>query len=135
MGHLLARLGALITLLALWSACAATPAREALRQEQVVDGITITLETAKEPKRDQAYPFVVTLADAQGKPIDGADVYLELEMPAMPMGSNRPVTTPLGAGRYTVTTAYTMTGEWNVVVVATISGAERRAAFINAVAQ
>ena len=114
-------------LLALLAACgqAAAPARLA----QTVDGLTITLEATASPKLNAAEQLTVTLADAQGQPVDGADVYVDLTMPAMPMGTNRPIAEPEGQGRYRANSAYTMSGDWDVTVVATVAGKEHRAVF------
>lgn len=117
----------ILALLTLLAACSSGPAT--VRQEQTVDGITIGLEAPDKPKVNEAQTFTVTLADAQGKPIDGASVYLDLVMPAMPMGSNQPVATGQGNGRYQVTSAYTMGGSWEVTVVAEVAGVEHRAVF------
>lgn len=112
---------------ALLVACAAPLAPT--RQEQTIDGVTITLESIDQARVNTEQTFTVSLADAQGRPIDGADVYLDLTMPAMPMGTNRPIAVAEGAGRYRASTAYTMTGAWEITVVATIGDQERRAIF------
>jgi hypothetical protein len=103
------------------------------RQEQVVDGITIGLEAAESPRLNTAQNFLITLADDQGQPIDGASVYIDMLMPAMPMGTNRPVAAAEGQGRYRAQAAYTMSGEWEVTVVVEVAGVERRAIFPRAV--
>lgn len=54
--------------------------------KQTVEGITIALKSVAAPKMNDAQELVVTLTDEQGLPVEGADVYLDLEMPAMPMG-------------------------------------------------
>lgn len=99
------------------------------RLEQTVDGLTIGLEATTSPRLNASEQLVVTLADAQGQPIDGAEVYVDMVMTTMPMGINRPIAEPQGQGRYLVSTAYTMLGEWDVTVVATIDGTEHRAVF------
>lgn len=100
-----------------------------IRQQQVVDGLTITLEMAAEPELNRAQHFVVTLTDGQGQPIDDADVYLNLEMTEHPMGTNKPIARPLGAGAYDVEAAYTMTGPWTITVVAERDGQSYQATF------
>jgi hypothetical protein len=113
----------------LLSACSAPPTPPVVRQEQTVDRITIGLEMADKPKLNAAQDFVISLADAQGKPIDNASVYIDLLMPAMPMGTNRPVASSQGKGRYLAQAAFTMTGEWEVTVFAEIEGATHKAVF------
>lgn len=103
---------------------------EVVRQEQVVDGLTIGLEAQDSPRVNASQELVVTLADAQGAPVDDASVYLDLTMPAMPMGTNAPVAEPLGAGRYRAgNVVMDMAGDWEIAVVAEVDGNERRAVF------
>ncbi|NNJ09561.1 FixH family protein [Chloroflexales bacterium ZM16-3] len=113
----------------LLAACSTQSGPPMLRQEQTVDGITIGLEAADSPKLNATQTFTITLVDAQGKPIDNASVYIDLLMSAMPMGSNRPVASNEGQGRYQVQYVYTMTGTWEVTVVAEVDGVEHRAVF------
>ncbi len=104
-----------VVLLALVTACgnSVTP----LRETKVVDGLSITLDTPDRAKMNTAVDFVVLLADAQGNPVNDANVYLDLDMPEMPMGVTRPVALPDGPGRYWTRTAYTMEGWWEITVV------------------
>jgi nitrogen fixation protein FixH len=118
---------ALALLVATLAACGAAPATA--RQEQTVDGLTIGLEATESPQLNASERLVVTLADAQGQPVDGADVYVDMTMPTMPMGTNRPVAEGQGQGRYVASSAYTMTGEWELIVVAQVAGKEHRALF------
>ena len=104
-------------------------------QEQAVEGMSIALTTAAAPEMNATQELIVTLTDALGAPVDGADVYLDLTMPAMPMGTNRPIASPGANGTYRVQTAFTMTGDWKVTVVADVGGQERRATFTVAVSE
>ena len=97
--------------------------------QATADGLTIALEVTASPKINTSEQFLVTLTDAQGHPVDGADVYLDLTMPAMPMGTNRPVAEAQGQGRYLASSAYTMTGEWSITVIAEVAKVEHRALF------
>jgi len=121
------RVIALLILVALLTACAA-PA-EPVRQEQVVDGLTIALEAADNTRINAAQEFIVTITDASGAPVTDAAVYLDLDMPAMPMATNRPVAEHLGEGRYRAEGAYTMAGAWEIIVVAVVNDVEFRAVF------
>ncbi|ACL26249.1 FixH family protein [Chloroflexus aggregans] len=100
-----------------------------LRETQVVDGLEITLDTPNRPRMNTAVDFIVLLRDAQGNPVDDANVYLDLDMPAMPMGVTRPVALPDGPGRYWARTAYTMEGLWEITVVVERSSMTYRAMF------
>ncbi|WP_322815547.1 FixH family protein [Chloroflexus sp.] len=100
-----------------------------VRETQIVDGLTITLETPDRPRINTAVDFVVLLHDRQGNVINDAYVYLDLDMPAMPMGVTRPVASPDGAGRYWARTAYTMEGLWEITVVVEWEATTYRATF------
>lgn len=93
------------------------------------DGITFTLEHPAQPVAMRDYPFVVTLTDAENRPIDASSVYFDFTMPQMVMGTNQPIADRLGPGRYGIRTLYSMEGDWRVTVVALIDGRETRAIF------
>ncbi|HWQ13078.1 MAG TPA: FixH family protein [Roseiflexaceae bacterium] len=117
----------LLILLATLTACAGQPQYVALRQ--TVDGLTVTLERPREVVALQDHEVFVTLADAQGRPVDDATVYLDQSMPGMVMGVNQPIAEGLGGGRYRVSTVYAMEGNWRVVVHARVGGKEYVAGF------
>lgn len=96
---------------------------------QVADGVTITLERPTTITPLQDYEFFVTLTDASGKPLDGATVFLEQDMPGMPMGSNQPLGETLGNGQYRIRGVFTMDGKWVVKVHAMVGGSEHIASF------
>ncbi|MCU0490038.1 MAG: FixH family protein [Chloroflexaceae bacterium] len=111
------------------SGCAAQAPAGVVRVQQTVEGVTIALDWQEKPRLNQPQTFLITLTDEQGQAISGADVYMDLDMPAMPMGTNQPIATPEGGGTYRVEGIYTMTGEWHVTVVATVETKEHRAMF------
>lgn len=115
------------------ASCGSTPTTSP--QQQVVDGITIELSAVAQPRLNEAQEFRIGLRDAAGQPITDAQVYLVLDMPAMPMGTNQPIATPTGDGSYLAQSAYTMTGDWILTVVAKVDGVEHRASFTRAVVQ
>ena len=99
-------------------------------QTLTVDGITIGLQP--QPAQavvNQRQTWLVTLADAAGRPIENADVYLELDMPSMTMGQNNPLATPKGNGVYQAEGLYSMSGEWHVIVHAEVDGTDHPALF------
>lgn len=97
-------------------------------QTQQVEGVTIGFEHPQSAELLQNYELFVTL-NAEGKAIENADVVLEMDMPAMEMATNRPVAEPVGNGRYKVTTAYTMEGDWKIIVQANSAGKQYQATF------
>jgi hypothetical protein len=98
-------------------------------EKQTVDGLTFTLERPQLVALLENYTYVVTLTDASGHPIDGATVFMEQDMPAMPMGSNQPLGEPLGQGKYRITGVFTMEGDWLLKIHARVAGAEHVATF------
>ena len=98
-------------------------------QQQTSDGMAITLERPQQIAILQDVEYVVTLADASGKRVDGATVYLEQDMPTMKMGSNQPLGEPLGNGQYRLKNVFTMDGAWVVIVHASVGGKDYAASF------
>ena len=122
-----------LALLAL-AGCAASPPA-ASRQEQTVDGLTIGFEAVDNARINTSQEFIVTLTDAEGRPVEGADVYLDLTMTQMPMGTNRPVAGEEGGGRYRAQAAYTMVGPWEITVFVELDGLTRQALFTREVVE
>jgi len=125
----IARFALAILLLA---ACTGQAAR--VTQKQTVDGVTIAFDQPQQVSVLQEYEFVLTLTDAAGQPIEGATVFLDQDMPSMPMGTNQPVAESIGGGRYRIRGVFTMDGEWHVTVHAIVAGNDHRATFAQQVA-
>lgn len=99
------------------------------QQTQNVDGLTITFEHPAQAELLKNYDLTVTLTDAAKKPVEGADVSLKLDMPAMPMADTQPVADSAGNGRYRVNTTYNMAGDWLITVNAEVDGKTHKATF------
>ena len=130
----------IIVLLVAWcvalvalTGCGSTDAASGNIQTKTVDGLTIALEAPPAPKLLDQATFTITLTDATGKPIDGADVYVEMVMTTMPMGSNKPVANAAGSGKYTAQGTFDMTGDWNLTVHANVQGKDHAALFTSKV--
>ncbi|WP_165360665.1 FixH family protein [Candidatus Chloroploca sp. Khr17] len=116
-----------------FAACGApppAPEEELTRQQQTIGDLTIAFEGVAVPRINTSQQFVITLTDETGQPRDGADIYLDMKMPAMPMGINRPIAEPEGDGRYVAYSAYTMEGDWEMIVVVRLGDDEYRAVFL-----
>lgn len=98
-------------------------------QTAMVDGVTIGFEHPTRAELLKTYDVFVTLKDANGQPINGADVVMDMDMPAMSMATNRPVADSAGDGRYRISTAYSMDGDWVITIEATADGNTYRATF------
>ncbi len=124
------RIAAFFLLLTALAGCGTSGARTGYTsQQQTIDGITITLERPQQITILQDVEYFVTLADASGKRIDGATVYLEQDMPTMKMSSNQPLGEPLGNGQYRLKSVFTMDGAWQVVIHASVARKDYAASF------
>jgi hypothetical protein len=112
-----------------------TPAAEVPMQRQTIDDLTIALAAPPQPVVNQQAVFVVTLTNAAGNPIDGADVYLDLTMAEMKMGTNTPIAEAQGNGRYRAQSALDMAGDWTFTVHATVNNKDYAATFASTVAE
>ena len=128
-------ISAMLCLMMLIAGCGSASGRAGYTsQQQTVDGMTITLERPQQITILQDFEYIVTLADASGKRVDGATVYLEQDMPSMKMGSNQPLGEPLGNGQYSLKSVFTMDGAWVVVIHARAAGKDYAATFDQQVA-
>ena len=117
-------------LLATLVGCTTTEPQNVARQSVTIDGYTFFLEDATtEPRLNIPFGLRVQIVDTDGQPVEGAAVFFDLDMQAMPMAVNRPVAEPQGDGFYQAEAIYNMSGEWDITVVATIEGEEYRAVF------
>ncbi|MHB8845229.1 MAG: FixH family protein [Nitrospirota bacterium] len=60
----------------------------------------ITLDITPRPVKAMAELLFTVTVRKDGKPVSGADVTLDLTMPGMVMGENKPRLSPAGGGRY-----------------------------------
>ena len=87
----------------------------------------MTFRTIPDPAKAGDNELEVTVKDAQGRPVDGADVSVEFFMPAMP-AMNMPAMRseaalqPAGGGLYRGIGRMPMAGRWDATVTATRSG-------------
>jgi nitrogen fixation protein FixH len=103
--------------------------RATVTQKQLVDQLVITLEAPAKPRLLAEENLIVTLTDAAGKPVEGAQVWLGLVMPTMQHSPNEPDAVSAGQGRYTIQALFTMAGNWDLEVHATVQGQEHIAIF------
>ena len=75
--------------------------------------MTLTVQPPS-PRQLDPTQFILTLKDAHGRPVPGANVALNLMMPDMDMGTNTVTLTPKAPGTYTGTGRFTMAGVWSV---------------------
>ncbi|HET9110434.1 MAG TPA: copper resistance protein CopC [Ktedonobacterales bacterium] len=106
---------------------AAAPATNggAFKQSQVVSGYTITLQVA--PATFGQNTFIVTVVDAQGKPVSDASTQLVTQDLDMDMGEQTVQLRPVGAsqpGAYSGQGDLTMAGHWSLAASVTPTGAK-----------
>ncbi|MGQ9927064.1 MAG: FixH family protein [Chloroflexaceae bacterium] len=104
-------------------------APDQVRAQQTVNGMTITLDTQRDPQINQPQRFRVTLTDRLGRPLDGANVYLDLDMNMICLSGAQPLAIPVGPGQYEARSVYQMAGEWEITVYAQVNGELRQALF------
>jgi nitrogen fixation protein FixH len=80
--------------------------------------IALTTQPSSPRSLDPTH-FTVTLKDAQGQPVTGANARINLQMPTMDMGQNRVVLSPQSPGLYVGKGRFTMSGDWQMTVTAT----------------
>ncbi len=114
------------------NAIAQPPTRSAYAQAKPA-APTITLKTTPSPPTMGATTFTVTVKAPDGKPVTGADVIVELVMPAMPsmnMAEMRnkttlkpsPDATLAAAGTYVGSGQVMMAGKWSTVISVKVNG-------------
>ncbi len=103
-------LGVFCTMLVLLSACGTGP-----RYQVQQDDLVVTLQFAQAPVVNQSVPVDIIFQRA-GQAVDIRTVALDLQMPGMVMGSNRPLADTVAVGTHRVNVLFTMEGEWSVVV-------------------
>lgn len=64
--------------------------------------------------------FIVEVKDLNGKPVDEAKIFFDLNMTAMDMGTQQGNATPQGNGRYSVVGRMTMSGPWRIKMKVTL---------------
>lgn len=99
------------------------------RRQQKLDGLTVTLDSVRAPEVNQAQRFQITLTDQWGRPVEGAEVYLDLEMNMLCLSGAAPIADVVGPGQYAAQSVYQMPGDWQVTVIARIANEEHRAEF------
>lgn len=104
-------------------------APDQVRARQTVNGITFTLDTQRDPQINQPQRFRITLTDRLGRPLDGANVYLDLDMNMICLSGAQPLATPVGPGQYEARSVYQMAGDWEITVYAQVNGELRQALF------
>jgi hypothetical protein len=97
-------------------------------QTRTANGYTVTFTAT--PGQYGHYNFEVDAWDAQGTPVQGATVTIDLTMPAMPMDPLRETLEPIAphdgvsySGRYTVHDVVSMKGAWQAAVAVLPPGA------------
>ena len=80
----------------------------------------VSLTTSPNPLRMGPATFIIDVKDKDGKPVDNATVYFDLNMTAMNMGIQQGNATTQGNGRYAATGTMSMRGPWKVATKITM---------------
>lgn len=127
------RIGILVAIFAVASVTAsAQPATRTSYAQPKPAAPTITLSTKPTPPVSGDNDFAVTVKDAKGKPVTGADVSVLLVMAAMPSMNMAEMKNtialkavsekPADAGKYSAKGQVPMAGKWNVTVSIKVAG-------------
>lgn len=84
----------------------------------------ISLSTNPSPPKLGKTTLVITVKDSNGKPVDNATVFFDLNMTAMNMGTQQGNATSQGNGQYAATGSLSMGGPWAVRTKVTMPGGE-----------
>lgn len=80
------------------------------------DEVNIAVETSPNPAAMGDVELILTITDAQGNPIEGATVDVEVDHTDMTgMGMNG-AATDQGGGRYSINANFSMSGNWKLTV-------------------
>ncbi|MBU0496191.1 MAG: FixH family protein [Chloroflexi bacterium] len=122
-------LGVLLVAALGWSACG-SPAAAPESFTQTAGDLTANLVVAPyPPPLMQETTLELTLLDAGGLPVVGADVRLDLTMPGMAMPPNHPTLADMGGGIYRGPALFTMAGDWQIAVAVAYPGGSEQFAF------
>ncbi len=90
---------------------------------QTQDGITATFSISPaSPVAMEPVTLSLSLTDANGQAIEGAQVAYDLTMPGMSMPPNQPQATDQGQGLYLADATLTMSGDWRAAAAVTYNG-------------
>ncbi|KKR10824.1 MAG: hypothetical protein UT39_C0014G0013 [Candidatus Woesebacteria bacterium GW2011_GWA1_39_21] len=80
----------------------------------------VSLTTNPNPLQMGPATFIIDVKDKDGKPVDNATVYFDLNMTAMNMGAQQGNATSQGNGRYAASGQMSMRGPWKVTTKITM---------------
>jgi hypothetical protein len=127
-----ALIGAFLLTLGL-AACTASAlpplAAGAVRAQQASEGLTFTLDSQAAPHKNTTQRLRITLRDADGRPVEDASIYFDMEMNLLCLSGSKPVARAVGSGGYEVDVVYVMAGAWKVTAVASLGGRELKTTF------
>ena len=85
-----------------------------------VGNLQVSLTTDPNPLRMGQATFIIDVKERSGKPVDNANVFFDLNMTAMNMGTQQGNATAQGNGQYAATGKMTMQGPWKVATKVTL---------------
>ncbi|MEI8308509.1 MAG: FixH family protein [Chloroflexales bacterium] len=100
-----------------------------VRVQQVREGLTFTLDSQSAPRKNTTQHLRITLVDADGRPVENANIYFDMTMNMLCLSDGKPVANAVGRGGYEVDVVYVMAGDWKVTAVATLGDRDLRATF------
>ena len=106
----------IVLLAGVLAACGGSAEPDAPADPGSTGEVNITVETSPNPAAMGDVELVLTITDAQGNPIEGATVDVEVDHTDMTgMGMNG-AATDQGGGRYSINANFSMSGNWKLTV-------------------
>ena len=107
----------LIVLLAgVLAACGGSAEPAAPADSSSTGEVNIAVETSPNPAAMGDVELVLTITDAQGNPIEGATVDVEVDHTDMTGMGMSGLATDQGGGRYSINANFSMSGNWKLTV-------------------
>lgn len=106
----------IVLLAGVLAACGGSAEPAAPADSNSTSEVNIAVETSPNPAAMGDVELIMTITDAQGNPIEGATVDVEVDHTDMTgMGMNG-AATDQGGGRYSINANFSMSGNWKLTV-------------------
>lgn len=106
----------LVLLAGVLAACGGSAEPAATADSNSTSEVNIAVETSPNPAAMGDVELIMTITDAQGNPIEGATVDVEVDHTDMTGMSMSGIATDQGGGRYSINANFSMSGNWKLTV-------------------
>lgn len=106
----------IVLLAGVLAACGGSAEPAAPADSNSTGEVNIAVETSPNPAAMGDVELIMTITDAQGNPIEGATVDVEVDHTDMTGMSMSGIATDQGGGRYSINANFSMSGNWKLTV-------------------